>query len=332
MFRLRIITFLLLICSSLIGFAQDMQFTQFNATPLYLNPGFTGSTIEHRFIANYRNQWAGIPGHYNNMLFSYDYNLAEFNSGIGLLVGQERAGSSPLTTTQIGVLYAYRFQLKEKIWIQPGLKFNYIRTGLDYSDLVFNDQLYTDGVTTESFSLENSSYLDIAAGVLLYNEKFWGGVAFNHINQPNQSLTNNESPLYMKFSAHGGYKLKLTDSEKRNAAKYFNLAFHYKAQHKFDQLDLGLYYTQEPFVFGIWYRGLPLIKSYEGILNNDAVAIILGYSFVDLNLSVGYSYDATISRLAANSFGSHEISLIYEIATKKKKRRKAKFFAPCAKF
>lgn len=309
-----------------------MQFTQFNAAPLYLNPGFTGSTIEHRFIANYRNQWAGIPGHYNNMLFSYDYNLAEFNSGIGLLVGQERAGSSPLTTTQIGALYAYRFQLKDKVWVQPGIKFNYVRTGLDYSDLVFNDQLYTDGVTTESFALENTSYLDLATGVLLYNEKFWGGLSFNHINQPNQSLTNNESPLYLKFSAHGGYKYILVDGEKRNTAKYFNVAFHYKAQNKFDQLDLGLYYTQEPFVFGIWYRGLPLIKSYEGALNNDAVAIILGYSFVDLNMSVGYSYDATISRLAANSYGSHEISLIYEIATKKKKRRKAKFFAPCAKF
>lgn len=309
-----------------------MQFTQFNAAPLYLNPGFTGSTIEHRFIANYRNQWAGIPGNYNNMLFSYDYNLAEFNSGIGLLVGQERAGSSLLTTTQIGALYAYRFQLKEKVWVQPGLKFNYIRTGINMSNLVFNDQLYTNGTTTESFALENTSYLDLAAGVLLYSEKFWGGVAFNHINQPNQSLTNNESPLYLKFSAHGGYKFILADGEKRNAAKYFNVAFQYKAQYKFDQLDVGLYYTQEPFVFGIWYRGLPLIKSYEGILNNDAVAIILGYSFVDLNLSVGYSYDATISRLAANSAGSHEISLIYEIATKKKKKRKGKFFAPCAKF
>lgn len=319
-------------CFSFIAKAQDMQFTQFNAAPLYLNPGFTGSTIEHRFIANYRNQWTAISGHYNNMLFSYDYNLAEFNSGIGLIVGQERAGVSPLTTTQIGALYAYRFQLKEKIWIQPGLKFNLIRTSLDYSDLVFNDQLYTDGTTIESFNLENTSYLDLGSGVLVYNDKFWAGLAFNHINQPNQSLTNNESPLYMKFSAHGGYKHTLVDGEKRNAAKYFNLAFHYKAQHKFDQLDLGAYYTQEPFVFGVWYRGIPLLKSYEGVLNNDAVAIILGYTFVDMNMSVGYSYDATISKLAANSAGSHEISLIYEIATKKKKRRKAKFFAPCAKF
>lgn len=319
-------------CSTFFLKAQDMQFTQFNAAPLYLNPGFTGSTIEHRFIANYRNQWAAIHGHYNNMLFSYDYNLAEFNSGVGLLIGQERAGVSPLVTTQIGALYAYRFQLKEKIWIQPGLKFNLIRTSLDYTDLVFNDQLYTNGTTVESFSIENTSYLDLGSGVLIYNESFWGGISFNHINQPNQSLTNNESPLYLKFSAHGGYKFTITDGEKRNAAKYFNVAFNYKAQNKFDQLDLGVYYTQEPFVFGLWYRGIPLLKSYQGVINNDAIAVILGYTFVDLNLSAGYSYDATISKLAANSAGSHEISLIYELATKKKKRRKAKFFAPCAKF
>jgi len=330
--HLKKILSIIFLCGSIFGIAQDMQFTQFNATPLYLNPGFTGSTMQHRLIANYRNQWAAIPGHYNNVLFSYDYNLAEFNSGVGILFGRERAGTSKLTTTQIGALYSYRFQLNKKIMIQPGLKFNYIRTGIDMTDLVFNDQLYTNGTTVESFFLENTSYLDIATGVLLYNEKFWGGLSFNHINQPNQSLTNNESPLYMKLSAHGGYKFNIVDGNKRNAAKYFNLAFHYKAQNKYDQLDLGAYYTQEPFVFGIWYRGLPLIKSYQGILNHDAVAIILGYAIVDYNLNIGYSYDATISRLAANSAGSHEISIIYEIASKKKKRRKAKFFAPCAKF
>ncbi|MFA9210006.1 MAG: type IX secretion system membrane protein PorP/SprF, partial [Yersinia sp. (in: enterobacteria)] len=33
-------------------------------------------------------------------------------------------------------------------------------------------------------------------------------------------------------------------------------AFIYKAQGKFDQLDVGMYLTYEPVVFGLWYRGL----------------------------------------------------------------------------
>lgn len=314
--------------------AQDMQFTQFNAAPLYLNPAFTGSTIEHRFASSYRNQWTAIPGHYQNYVFSYDYNLAEFNSGIGMVFGREQAGSAGLSTTEVGLLYSYRFLLKKRVYIQAGLKFNYIRTGINFSKLIFNDQLYNGGSsTTESLLANSVSYLDLGSGALIYSEKFWAGIALNHMNQPNQSLTNNESPLYFKLSTHGGYKFSIDDGNKRSAAKYFNLAFQYKAQNKFDQLDIGAYYTQEPLVFGLWYRGIPLIKSYQGVLNNDAVAIIVGYVLSETNLSLGYSYDATISRLLTNTAGSHEISIIYEIASKRKKKRiRRKFFAPCAKF
>jgi len=333
--KLKVILILSMLSISLGGKSQDMQFTQFNAAPLYLNPAFTGATVEHRFATNYRNQWAAIPGHFVNYTFAYDYNLAEFNSGIGLLFAKEKAGTGGLGSTEIGLLYSYHFQIDKKIFIQPGLKFNYITRSIDFSKLIFNDQLARGGssFTTDDIEIDNVSYMDITAGFLVYAEKFWAGVSFNHINEPNQSLTNDESPLFMKFSAHGGYKFDLSEGGRKTLnTSFFNVALHYKAQQKFDQLDLGLYYTREPFTFGVWYRGIPAIKSYEGVLNNDALAIILGYKVIDYNLNIGYSYDVTVSRLAANSAGSHEISLIYEIASKKKKRRSRRFFVPCAKF
>jgi type IX secretion system PorP/SprF family membrane protein len=317
------------------GTSQDMQFTQFNAAPLYLNPAFTGATMEHRFATSYRNQWTAIPGHFVNYAFSYDYNMAEFNSGLGLLFAKEQAGTGKMGNTEVGLLYSYHFKLNNKILIQPGIKFNYVSRGVDFSKLVFNDQLARggNGPTSDDIKIDNVNYIDISSGILIYSEKFWYGMSFNHLNQPNQSLTNDESPLYMKFSAHGGYKFNLADKGRKTLnTSYINVAFHYKAQQKYDQLDLGLYYTREPFVFGLWYRGIPLIKSYEGIINNDALAVVLGYKVIDHNLNIGYSYDITISRLAANSAGSHEISLIYEIASKKKKRRGKRFFIPCAKF
>jgi type IX secretion system PorP/SprF family membrane protein len=315
--------------------AQDMQFTQFNAAPLYLNPAFSGSTIEHRFATSYRNQWTAIPGHFVNYVFSYDYNMANFNSGLGLLFAKEQAGTGKMGNTEVGLLYSYHFKLSNKVLIQPGIKFNYVSRGVDFSKLIFNDQLVRggNGPTSDDIEIDNVNYIDISSGILMYSEKFWYGMSFNHLNQPNQSLTNDDSPLFMKFSAHGGYKINLVEGGKKTLnTSYINVAFHYKAQQKYDQLDLGLYYTREPFVFGLWYRGLPLIKSYEGVLNNDALAIVLGYKVIDHNLHIGYSYDVTVSRLAANSAGSHEISLIYEIASKKKKRRGKRFFIPCAKF
>ncbi len=317
------------------GTCQDMQFTQFNAAPLYLNPGFTGATLEHRFASSYRNQWTAIPGHFVNYAFSYDYNMAEFNSGLGLLFAREQAGTGNLGNTEIDFLYSYHFRIDKKVFIQPGIKFNYITRGVDFAKLVFNDQLARggNGPSSDDIAIDNVSYIDITAGLLVYSEKYWLGMAFNHLNEPNQSLNNDDSPLFMKFSTHGGYKFELSEGGRTTLnTSYFNVTFHYKAQQKFDQLDLGLYYSREPFVFGLWYRGLPGIKSYDGVLNNDAIAIILGYNVIDYNLSFGYSYDVTISRIAGNSAGSHEISIIYEVAGKKKKRRGKRFFVPCAKF
>ena len=314
---------------------QDMQFTQFNAAPLYLNPAFAGATIEHRLAANYRNQWAGIPGNFVNSTFAYDYNLSEFNSGLGLLFAKEKAGTGALGSTEIGLLYSYHFKIDKKIRIQPGIKFNYITRSIDFSKLVFNDQLARgpNAATSDDIQIDNVSYLDITAGFLVYSAKYWAGFSFHHINEPNQSLNSDESPLFMKFSAHGGYKFDLSERGRKSLnTSYFNLALHYKSQQNFDQLDIGLYYTREPFTYGIWYRGIPGIKSYEGKMNNDALAIILGYKLIDYNLNIGYSYDLTVSRLAANSAGSHEVSIIYEVASKKKKRRSKRFFVPCAKY
>ena len=61
------------------------------------------------------------------------------------------------------------------------------------------------------------------------------------------------------------------------------------------------------------------------------MAILLGVSINEMR--IGYSYDLTISRLAGYTAGSHEISLVFEMADRRKKnalsRRRV---IPCAKF
>lgn len=52
--------------------AQDPHFTQFYASPLYMNPAAAGSATHDgaaaaRTIAQYRNQWSGLPGNFNTV-------------------------------------------------------------------------------------------------------------------------------------------------------------------------------------------------------------------------------------------------------------------------
>src|SRR5690554_1576323 len=91
--------------------AQDAQFTQFYAAPLYLNPAFAGTTYQSRVIFNNRYQWVSLPKPYVTYSASFDHNLEKYNSGIGVIAVVDRAGSGILNSTNLGFLYSYKIQL-----------------------------------------------------------------------------------------------------------------------------------------------------------------------------------------------------------------------------
>lgn len=321
------------------SYAQDPQFSQFYANPLYLNPAMTGNTQQGRIAGIYRNQWAAVPASssdaFRSYAFSYDHNLHKINSGAGLQFVRDRAGTGGLRFTEIAGLYSYHLAVTRFLNINAGMRFGYNQRDIDFNRLTFGDQLLrNDGsATNETFLVNKISYLDIASGIILYAKRFWVGTAFNHINQPNQSFTGTKTPLPMKYSVHGGYNIPLKKDAKGNPISNVTVAANYKAQQKWDQLDLGAYFKRSPVVLGMWYRGIPILKSYQpGYLNNDAVICLAGFDFDDYGISFGYSYDITISRLIKNTAGSHELSLIYEFVTPDYKKSKRKFVIPCTKF
>ncbi|MFL5764843.1 MAG: type IX secretion system membrane protein PorP/SprF [Bacteroidia bacterium] len=309
--------------------AQDPHFTQFYANPIYTNPAFTGATFQHRFVLNYRDQWPGIKETYKTFAVSYDYNMTEIHSGVGIQLLRDRAGTSQLTTTGFNLSYAYYYSIRKFRDIRLGLQLGYINQYYDYSKLVFNDQLYTGSSTsTDQEATSRINYVNVNAGGLYTTPYLWIGAAVHNLGTPNSSLVDGFNPLPRTWSVHGGYKFVV--SKKGNyLEKYFAPALHYHHQQKFDQLDIGAYYFYAPFSLGVWYRGLPL-KHYEpGYPNADAMAFLIGMDIKDSDLKIGISYDVTLSRLATKSFGAAELSIIYEIAKKSKKKR---IYVSCPKF
>jgi hypothetical protein len=130
---------------------------------------------------------------------------------------------------------------------------------------------------------------------------------------------------------HGGYRFKMPSTVIKRRPTNLIAAFNYRAQGAFDQLDVGAYVERDPVFAGLWYRGLP-VKAYQpGYNNNDAIAAVIGFMVKDWRF--GYSYDITISRLAINSGGAHEVTMVYELADKRKKKSMARRrVVPCAKF
>lgn len=282
----------------------------------------------------YRDQWPSIPGAFVTYSAAYDHYLEDLNSGIGLIAVHDRAGSGALRYSSITGQYAYEIELKRKVFLRPALQFGYVTHAVDYSRLIFGDQLARGGEVPTYEYMDGTSvrYMDAGTGLLYFTPKTWLGFAFHHLNRPNQSLLLNEANVPVKFSAHGGRRFVLRTAVIRKNKQYVVAAFNYRSQGKFDQLDLGMYYEQAPLYAGLWYRGLPLLKAYApGYQNNDAVAAMVGVLVNDWRF--GYSYDLTISRLAGYTGGAHEISVGYEIIDKRKKRSQYKRRSvPCAKF
>lgn len=332
----KLLTILALI-SSFHVFAQDPEFSQYYAAPLYLNPAFTGTANDHRFIANHRNQWPNITNGFVTYAFSYDYNMHNLNSGIGLLVTVDKAGTAGLKSTQFNFQYAYRVHLADKWVLSSGLNFGVASRNIDFNKLIFRDQLSFDSdgnlpPSADYNNINSSTYFDFGAGVLLYSRMIWFGFSAAHLNEPNRSLMDEDASVPIKTTLHGGIRIPLYHGVmKRDRVAAIAPSFVYKHQGRFDQLDIGTYFLYEPIVVGLWYRGIPVTQNVKDNISQDAVVIILGFQLSKFDLS--YSYDLTVSELGPIAGGAHELALKFKLnvdnPAKSKKKEK---FIPCPTF
>lgn len=329
-FSLALICVMLLVAKK--SNAQDPQFGHFYSNSLLYNPAFTGNVDLGRFSLTYRNQWPQVQGRFVSFAGSYDHYLSDLNSGVGIQFLTDRAGSGGLTTNMVNFMYSYQIRINRNLAVMTGLKGGIVNRGYDFEKFVFADQIARDGAASviPAGITEQLNYGNFGAGMVFYHqEKYWAGISFDHLNQPDNSFGYTESFLPIKTSIQGGYNIDVASPLGSRSTGTVTLAALYKSQLKWDQLDLGVYYRTDPILFGVWYRGLPLKNNESSRANVDAILMMVGVK--QDRISFAYSYDFTISALAGNTSGSHEITLILEYP--KPKRRRSRFFrVPCPKF
>lgn len=289
--------------------AQDPQFTQFYANPLYLNPAFAGTARCPRVIMNYRNQWPALSGTFVTTSASYDQHVESLYGGLGLIVTNDQAGEGTLTTTNVSGIYSYQLALSRSFSIKAGFQATYFQKSLDWSKLTFGDMIdarrgfvYT---TADQQRGGTSSNVDFSAGLLGFSKQFFAGVAVHHITEPNESLINGDSPLPMKITGHAGAVIPLGNTRYSDNDASISPNILYQQQGNFQQLNMGLYMSKGPIVGGVWYR------------NRDAFIVLLG--FQTKVAKFGYSYDVTVSRLTNATAGSHEVSFTLQFPCKKRR-------------
>ena len=280
--------------------AQDPQFTQFYANPIYLNPAFAGSNGCPRFNLNYRNQWPSLSGNYVTYSASYDSYFKNINGGIGVIGMHDRQGQGTIATTMIGLIYSYHLKVNRKFSMLFGARAAMFNKFLDWDKLTFGDMIdprkgfiYKTGDVPRSGS---RYFFDASAGFVGYSKHFFFGGAVHHLNRPNESMIEGESKLPMRFTGHMGAEIKLGQKSQYNNGTSIMPNVIYQYQNGFQEISIGTYVKYGVFTFGAWYR------------NRDAFILSLGIR-TD-KFKIGYSYDVTVSKLNNGvSGGSHEVSL-----------------------
>ena len=326
-------------------FAQDPQYSQYYAAPLYLNPAFAGAELMGRVGFNYRNQWPSIEAQFTTFSAYYDTYLPEYNSGIGVQVMQDSEGASKLRSTSVSAMYSYELRLADNLYFRPGFQASYIRREIGfYENLVFANQI--DPLDPTGPLLPGAAIpglgdpvglFSLSAGGLLFTNNAWLGFTAHHLNEPNQSFVDGLSPLPSKLSLHAGYRITLGQGSMRrdfthmSKRRYLTPTINYKKQGPFEQLDLGAYFYVEPILLGLWYRGLPY-KPVEVQSNRDALVVMVGVNLLS-GLSIGYSFDYTVSQLGIQSGGAHELSLSWTIPSLNQGKPLGRdTILPCPKF
>lgn len=294
--------------------AQDPQFTQFYANPLYLNPAFAGSNRCPRVIFNFRDQWPGIGATYVTYSASYDQHFDALSGGVGLLVYNDRAGENTIQTTSANLIYSYHLPVNRFFSIRAGFQASFFQKTLDWRKLTFGDMIDERYgfiyATKEQQPSQSVIYPDFSAGIIGYSKKFYAGFAAHHLTQPNEAfiVNNNESRLPLKFTAHIGAMIPLQERLRYgNDETSISPNLLIKKQADFFQVNFGIYLKRGVFVIGAWYR------------NQDSFILLVGLQ--QDNFRFGYSYDVTVSKLSMKTAGSHEISMALLFDCRPKRRR-----------
>jgi type IX secretion system PorP/SprF family membrane protein len=313
-----------------VGKTQDPQFSQFYSSPLYMAPSFAGAKDGGRVILNFRDQWPQLSSTYLTYAFSADYYLEKYRSGIGLLILRDQAGEGGLmNATTMGLLYSYNFDLNHNWKVRPGLSAYYYTKGINYSAFRFGDQILRGenaGSSVEMTSIQNMepvSHFDFTTSVLAYSDQYWFGFTLDHLMYFSEILSNQGDYLAPRYSAYGGAKYMIHGKVRKLKEESITVALNFTMQNSLKYMDLGLYYTKEPIILGIWYRGLPIFPDNPNV---GALAFSVGYKYKAMQ--IGYSYDFTLTRLVTQTGGAHEISMSYTFSERSSRLVRRKM-VPC---
>lgn len=300
------------------GLAQDPEFTQFYANPIYLNPAMAGTHGCPRLNLNHRNEWPSITGSFITNSISYDQYVNVLQGGVAFMVTNDMAGKNTINWSTINLAYSYHLNVTRKFSMLFGAQATWNQKFLDWNKLTFGDMIdprrgfiYATGDVPRGNILDNGwgtrGFFDVSAGFVGFTKNFYFGFAAKHLNMPDESLILGSSRLPMRFTGHIGATIEFGKGSQYQNVTAISPNIIYTYQDGFMQLNTGIYLKYGVFTAGFWLRA------------RDAFIMSVGID--SGTFKFGYSYDLTVSPLTNASGGSHELSVGLNFGCTKKPQK-----------
>ena len=311
--RYGILSVLLSCVLSFTAKTQDAVYSQFMFDALSVNPGLAGINDYYKATVGFRDQWVQINHAYVTYFASFDRKIEEINSGVGLQVYRDVAGST-YSRTSAELYYSYQFQLANDFVVSPGLQIAVVQRAMNAAGKTLPDDNPFTG-TGSSNPLENRAAIfpDFGFGVVVnYSDRYSLGVAAHHLNAPNETLSEiNQKRTPMGLSAHfvSYFPFRFGKFDKREMV--ISPGVYYRQQQYQNFFSVGTNIAYDPVFVGFFFR------TASGF-NPESTIFLVGLEQNYYRIVYSYDYKLETAKGFFPATGAHEIVLSWKIHPKKK--------------
>jgi type IX secretion system PorP/SprF family membrane protein len=303
------------------AFSQDIHYSHFYASPLYLNPANTGNFIgDWRASGIYRNQWRAIGVPYQTSSISFDKRFFAYNQeiGAGLFFITDESGKIGLNVNKIYLSGSYYKDVNNNDF-RIGLQMGYVFKSINLDEMTFPSQYdnseggYVNNLPNNELNLgDRTSYFDINLGatwrkkINIFEPEV--GIAMYHINYPKESFIGGDVNLPARKVFH--VKLKTDINNQIYAQPKMLWMGQRVANDVIVGSDVGYKIlgnksnVREVFG-GIYYR-----NGFGQSVNS--MAVIGGVTVGRLDITIGYDMNLASSSNMPTTNGAFEITLSYK--------------------
>lgn len=299
--------------------AQDIHFSQYDLSPMTLNPANAGAfkgTV--RIGGVYRDQWGTVlqnqfrtPSLYVDAPIIRGFRKKDW-VGVAVNFVNDQSGAYNYQQTNIGASLAYHIALDpmRKNILTIGGQYSQNQRRADQTGLIWGDQWNVGtgdftNPTGENDLLQNVSFNDVAAGITFRSRPRAGlswhlGASMFHILEPtNSNLQTTGTIVPQKIVANAGATFDLNQSWQLTPQAFFAT-----------QAGTNEIIVQAIGGYKLGTNGF-ILNMGAGYRVNDAAMVLAGLEFK--NLRVGIAYDLNVSPLRTYSAyqGGFEVGVGY---------------------